>query len=132
MFLHKKQQRSSSSGEEQTAAPSSRNEQDGDQKQQEEINYGTVIMDEFGNLVDENGKIIQSRKTVITTKFNQKRKQKKENTLKIEKPPNIKKQDFFDPTLNAPKADRKKRGRGLAFHEKGEFIEKGKMMRELR
>ncbi|KAF0982897.1 hypothetical protein FDP41_010876 [Naegleria fowleri] len=94
--------------------------------------YSAVIMDEFGNLVDETGKIIQSRKTVVTTKINQRRqKEKKENALKIEKPPSIKKQEIYDPSLGLPTADRKKRKRGLQFHEKGEFIEKAKLMREL-
>ncbi|KAG2373205.1 hypothetical protein C9374_010221 [Naegleria lovaniensis] len=94
--------------------------------------YSAVIMDEFGNLVDETGKIIQSRKTVVTTKINQRRqKEKKENALKIEKPPSIKKQEIYDPSLGLPSADRKKRKRGLEFHEKGEFIEKARIMREL-
>ena len=98
-----------------------------------EPTYTSIIMDEFGNLVDETGKIIQKpKKAVITTKINQKRiKEQKENALKIERPPNIKKSEFFDSTLSVPRAEPKKRKRGLLFHEKGEFIEKAKMMREL-
>ncbi|EFC39814.1 U4/U6-associated splicing factor HPRP3 [Naegleria gruberi] len=133
MFLNRKQS-SSSSTQQQRAEHQQQQEndgRDGAEQKEEEVDYGSLIMDEFGNLVDANGKIIQSKRTVSSAKINQNRKQKKENILKIEKPPNIKKLDFYDSTLSVPKAERKKRNRGLAFHEQGEFIEKAKMMREL-
>ncbi|KAL9645473.1 hypothetical protein ABK040_002669 [Willaertia magna] len=92
-----------------------------------------IIMDEFGNLIDERGNIIQQpKKSTPTTKINQKRLQEeKRKSLKIEKPPNVKKQEYYDPSLYIPKAEPKKRKRAFVFHEKGEFIEKAKLMREL-
>jgi U4/U6 small nuclear ribonucleoprotein PRP3 len=89
-----------------------------------------VKLDEDGNLIDEDGNIIQLQaKPQATTLINKKQQEEKRaKLLNISKPPDIKKESFYDPSIKSSGRGQKRR-RELNFNEPGKFNEKEKRIK---
>ncbi|KAL0482413.1 U4/U6 small nuclear ribonucleoprotein PRP3 [Acrasis kona] len=104
-----------------------------DDQQQRSLSSTKVIMDEKGNLIDEHGNTIHLNKRPIATTIINKKKQNEERhqSFKFERPPDVKKNDFFDKSIGDVDQFKKKRKRGLNFHVKGTFVQEAKKIRQL-
>lgn len=105
-----------------------------EEQQQRQLSSTKVIMDEKGNLVDANGNIIQLNKRPVASTLINRKKQSEERhqSFKFEKPPDIRKSEFYDRSIGDIDQHKKKRKRALNFHQKGTFIQEAKKLRSLK